>query len=180
MSIEKLQDTIDAFAKEGKSWRARPYAEALLKLLEEQMPQPAVCDAYETLATFYVRVRDVRRAYACAQKGAECARALGDMEVEESLLLLGRKCVACLPQRMKEEMGLGEVRDAFLKVDPVEHTDAFHAVFDEVMEATESRLEKEGDLHIPQQRWLIMTEEFALRGIAWRSPARMNPRVMFD
>ena len=67
-----------------------------------------------------------------------------------------------------------------MKVDPIEHTETFLSVYDEVMERLTARLEKEGNLHMPQQTWSFMAEEFAKKGIYWRSPGLMNPTWRFD
>lgn len=66
-----------------------------------------------------------------------------------------------------------------LRHDPVEMTEEYLAVIDEV----EARIEQNRELrgfgschHV----WSLKTEYLAERGIAWRSPALLNPRVRFD
>ncbi len=69
-----------------------------------------------------------------------------------------------------------------LKHDPVEWTARWEEVIDEVDKIVDSRLEEHprgmGFCHACwYERAAVLSEQF---GIEWRSPARMNPRVMFD
>lgn len=69
-----------------------------------------------------------------------------------------------------------------LKHDPVEWTARWEEVIDEVDKIVDSRLEDHprgmGFCHACwHERAAVLSEQF---GIEWRSPARMNPRVMFD
>ncbi|MCR4910915.1 MAG: hypothetical protein K5925_00065 [Bacilli bacterium] len=66
-----------------------------------------------------------------------------------------------------------------LKHDPVEMTDKYLNVIDEVEEEIEQvRMNSgRGGCH---ELWLLKTEALAKRGIRWRSPAILNPRVRFD
>lgn len=69
-----------------------------------------------------------------------------------------------------------------LKHDPVEWTARWEEVIDEVDKIVDSRLEEHprgmGFCHACwHERAAVLSEQF---GIEWRSPARMNPRVMFD
>lgn len=69
-----------------------------------------------------------------------------------------------------------------LKHDPVEWTARWEEVIDEVDKIVDSRLEDHprgmGFCHACwHERAAVLSEQF---GIEWRSPARMNPRVLFD
>lgn len=69
-----------------------------------------------------------------------------------------------------------------LKHDPVEWTARWEEVIDEVDKIVDSRLEDHprgmGFCHACwHERAAVLSEQFA---IEWRSPARMNPRVLFD
>ena len=69
-----------------------------------------------------------------------------------------------------------------LKHDPVEWTARWEEVIDEVDKIVDSRLEEHprgmGFCHACwHERAAVLSEQF---GIEWRSPARMNPRVLFD
>lgn len=69
-----------------------------------------------------------------------------------------------------------------LKHDPVEWTARWEEVIDEVDKIVDSRLEDHlrgmGFCHACwHERAAVLSEQY---GIEWRSPARMNPRVMFD
>ncbi len=69
-----------------------------------------------------------------------------------------------------------------LKHDPVEWTARWEEVIDEVDKIVDSRLEDHprgmGFCHACwHERAAVLSDQF---GIEWRSPARMNPRVLFD
>ena len=66
-----------------------------------------------------------------------------------------------------------------LKHDPVEMTEEYLAVIDEVDEKVEKNREYRGFgscYHV----WSLKTDYLAEKGITWRSPAQLNPRVRFD
>ena len=66
-----------------------------------------------------------------------------------------------------------------LKHDPVEMTEEYLAVIDEVDEKIEKNREYRGFgscYHV----WSLKTDCLAEKGIAWRSPAQLNPRFRFD
>ena len=66
-----------------------------------------------------------------------------------------------------------------LKHDPVEMTEEYLAVIDEVEEKIEKnrRYFGFGSCH---HVWSLKTDYLAEKGIVWRSPVVLNPRVMFD
>lgn len=66
-----------------------------------------------------------------------------------------------------------------LKHDPVEMTEEYLAVIDEVEELVEKNREYSG-FGSCHHLWSLKTQYLAQRGIRWRSPAVMNPRVLFD
>ena len=69
----------------------------------------------------------------------------------------------------------------FLKFDPVERTLEWEANYVEVEQECDRRL-----CNVPRcmgfcfAHWSTLSEVLAERGISWRSPHQMNPRVMFD
>ena len=66
-----------------------------------------------------------------------------------------------------------------LKHDPVEMTEAYLAVIDEV----EAQIEERRTLYGPgscHQIWSLKSELLAEKGVIWHSPAVLNPRVRFD
>ena len=68
-----------------------------------------------------------------------------------------------------------------LKVDPVQATTEWEEVIYEVETEVDEQLKDEprgmGFCHI---YWSTKRAALARRGIEWRSPSAMNPRVMFD
>lgn len=87
-----------------------------------------------------------------------------------------------------ELLGLETVREiennpytGHLKVDPVEYTEAYENVIDEVEEEVDRRMEgKPYGMGMCFEIWSIKGELLAKHGITWRSPSSMNPGVMFD
>ncbi|MBO4754890.1 MAG: hypothetical protein J5543_09860 [Bacteroidales bacterium] len=79
------------------------------------------------------------------------------------------------------EYSLDRLENPMLKYDPVEDSDAYLSVIDEV----ERRLYEELK-DVPRHMgfcfryWSAKRELLAKYGIEWRSPGIMNPRVMFD
>lgn len=78
---------------------------------------------------------------------------------------------------------VGDVQQTkMLKYDPIEWTARWEEVIDEAEKIIDSRLEDVprgmGFCHAYwHEKAAVLSEQF---GIEWRSPARMNPRVLFD
>ena len=66
-----------------------------------------------------------------------------------------------------------------LKHDPVEMTEEYLAVIDEVDEKIEKNREYRG-FGSCHHVWALKTDYLAEKGIKWRSPDVLNPRVRFD
>ena len=70
---------------------------------------------------------------------------------------------------------------AHLDFDPVQRTPEWEQVIYDVEKACDKRLKR-----VPRgmgfcfEYWSVKKEELAKRGIEWRTPHQMNPRVMFD
>lgn len=62
------------------------------------------------------------------------------------------------------------------KLDPVELTDAYLAVIDEV----ERRVKAQCETKICHEYWMRKENILLEYGIEWRSPASLNPKIMFD
>lgn len=188
---------IRGYCKEGHGWRARPYVGYLKELLCGGVSEETVAlfvDAHDALATFYREVHDVRGAFSHLVKQAELLFDTG--EIEESAYVLERAYALShtLPELVEKLLGDDAISRRYgeyahvvlryhtprgLKVDPVEHTAPFLAMYDEVMEWVEERYPDKGfgSCHMI---WSLMTEGFAACGILWRSPAVMNPHARFD
>ncbi len=66
-----------------------------------------------------------------------------------------------------------------LRHDPVEMTEEYLAVIDEVDEKIEKNREYRG-FGSCHHVWILKTDYLAEKGITWRSPDVLNPRVRFD
>ena len=191
---------IEAYGHDRRYWRARRHAQRLDAVLSELSDgvrkeyYKLVCEQYETLSSFYRRVRDVRKAAAFMRLGADAALGAGDAELSATMLRRAITYEQILPEVLRTPVHESELRGLYgaladdilkptrylgIKVDPVEHTDAFLAVFDEVMEAVEDTLTAE-QRTLPFYSWSLMRQELAKRGIKWSDPSAMNPGVMFD
>lgn len=69
-----------------------------------------------------------------------------------------------------------ESRRGFIKNDPVEKTEEYLAVIDEV----EERIDKEKTMDFCMEYWSLKAKFLLERGIIWHSPTELNPDVMFD
>lgn len=67
-------------------------------------------------------------------------------------------------------------RKSSIKQDPVEKTEEYLAVIDEV----EEKIDKNKQIDICFEYWNLKAEYLFEHGILWRSPAQLNPGVMFD
>ena len=70
-------------------------------------------------------------------------------------------------------------RPRFLKRDPVETTEAYLAVIDEVEELVEQNRTTRG-MGSCHEVWMLQCKYLAERGIRWKSLGEMNPGIMFD
>ena len=69
-----------------------------------------------------------------------------------------------------------ENRRGFIKNDPVEKTEKYLAVIDKV----EEKIEKTKQMDFCLEKWDLKAQFLFEFGILWRSPAQLNPGVMFD
>lgn len=73
-------------------------------------------------------------------------------------------------------------KSRFLKYDPVEDTPEYKAIEEQVEREIQDELrdEPQGYMGFCFRYWTVKRDVLARRGIEWRSPAIMNPRVLFD
>ena len=69
-----------------------------------------------------------------------------------------------------------ESRRSFIKNDPIEKTEEYLAVIDEV----EEQIDKNKTTDFCFEHWNLKAEYLFEHGIIWHSPAQLNPNVMFD
>ena len=181
--IEMLTVNVYRFSK--FYWRGRSHADYLFKLLGEnkKMKENQKADFYFELGTFYRSVSRYQKALDCFEKAFELRKdepSLYYIVLTERFLHPDKdieiKNKALLSPRVK----LALQGKSGLNIDPIEKTEEFLNAFDEVHEEALEIIEKEGDLNLCHQMWGILSELYAKRGIFWRSPALMNPHVMFD
>ena len=173
-------------------WRAKKYAVYIIEELEgtkESFNKEQISDIYYDLGVFYRLVSNAKQALFCYEKSYEYVK---NGNTFYNIVV----CNKILDENHKFEFSTEEIKEHFpndaqriinamegkgyLKVDPIENSDEFQAVYDEVNEEALKILEKEGDLHLAIQKWGILFDLYLKRGIMWKSPHMMNPRVMFD
>ena len=83
-----------------------------------------------------------------------------------------------LPDERIRELLLSaqENRRGFIKNDPVEKTEKYLAVIDKV----EEKIDKAKQMNFCLEKWDLKAQFLFEFGILWRSPAQLNPGVMFD
>ena len=192
MDVRFLASIVQAYIRLGYSWRGRKYA----LMLEEGLHVAPLAEGYDQLISFYRNVRNLPKAKALSEEAMETCIRIKKLQLGAEYAYRTAQLNMTLPQEMRSfpndaeiERIFGEFAPAILRyhnykptlqIDPIEHTPEFAAAYDEVMEAVEQKLQEVGDLHLAFQRWEFMREEFAKRGIDWKDPHIMNPRVMFD
>ncbi len=72
--------------------------------------------------------------------------------------------------------GAQESLRGFIKNDPIEKTEQYLAVIDEV----EERIDKEKTTDFCLEHWNLKSRFLLEHNIIWHSPARLNPNVLFD
>ncbi len=166
-------------------WRGRKYADALYDLLNKKLSlsKKQKADFYLELGTYYRSISRYQKALDSFNKSYELKKneeALYYIVLTEQFINPSKEIVIKDNAYISPRIKLALQGKSGLKIDPIELSDDFINCFDEVHEEMLIQLEKEGDLHLCHQVWGILTDLYAKRGIFWRSPALMNPRVMFD
>ena len=143
---------------------------------------------------YYAAACRREHARTCYEKASRVAKEKGDLENSAYAMQKFYRLNQTFPPSMQVEVDNDKISEefgdyakivlqgvgSFMKVDPVEFTSEFAEAFQVVMWKLVAALAKRGNLHNVHQRWMLMREFFAEMNISWRSPAEMNPRVMFD
>ena len=188
--IVLLYIVILGYRRDNYPWRARPYAARLRALIKER-EVPA--NIYNDLSAWYKVVLDYASACDVALSGAELLLNAGKEKQAASLARDGYACAVQLPGFVfpsEEEIKAryGEYADVVLsypsragfKRDPVEATEEFQAVYDEVMEEAMAKYLSEPGAKVVQMLWSYMAEAFLKRDIVWSDPQLLNPSARFD
>lgn len=168
----------------GPSWRNTPFVEEILRYA------PRVAESGQTtlVANVCERVADTLsyhpRLTLRLMRQQRMALAMEALPGNDDLHVLDKRID--LYERNIEAAGradFGSIEpEGILKSDPVEWTERFEQVIDEAEAKVWSRIDADmrglGFCHL---MWHELQHVLACDyGIEWRSPARMNPRVMFD
>ena len=177
--------TINVYRFSKFYWRGRAHADLLFKLLNEKLSitKSQKADFYFELGTYYRSISRYQKALECFEMAFSYRKdepSLYYIVLTERYLYPDKSIDIKNKSLLSPRVKLALQGKSGLKIDPIEKSEEFQQIFDEVHEEALEIIEKEGDLHLCHQMWGILSELYAKRGIFWRSPALMNPHVMFD
>jgi tetratricopeptide (TPR) repeat protein len=161
-----LTKLADYFIKNEQGWQATPLLIEAEELLREQP------DLEENAEWKYNTYSQIGECYYANQRRLKAKDAYNQaLLYATSAGLDTEECNYCL-QRIEHPT---------LKYDPVEDTDGYLAVIDEVERRLYEELKDEPrHMGFCFHYWSAKRDLLAEYGIEWRSPRIMNPRVMFD
>ena len=170
----------------------RPYDK--VTLLDSATIMRYLAEAYDRLGRFAVSVRYYNRAIELAAKlytmyGEEMQDSSGmiynalkarNYYVDDNCEDIREQALVFIPRDIVDDVfGTVMARRRNLRHDPVEMTEEYLAVIDEVDEKIEKNREDRGFgscYHV----WSLKADYLAEKGIVWRSPSALNPKVRFD
>ena len=170
----------------------RPYDK--VTLLDSATIMRYLAEAYDRLGRFAVSVRYYNRAIELAAKlytmyGEEMQDSSGviynalkarNYYVDDDCDDIREQALVFIPKDIVDDVfDTVMKRRRNLKHDPVEMTEEYLAVIDEVDEKIEKNREYRG-FGSCHHVWSLKTDYLAEKGIEWKSPVVLNPRVRFD
>ena len=170
----------------------RPYDK--VTLLDSATIMRYLAEAYDRLGRFAVSVRYYKRAIELAAKlytmyGEEMQDSSGmiynalkarNYYVDDDCEDIREQALVFIPKDIVDDVFDTVMnRRRNLKHDPVEMTEEYLAVIDEVEEKIEKNREYRG-FGSCHHVWSLKTDYLAEKGIEWKSPVVLNPRVRFD
>ena len=163
-------------------------------LLDSATIMRYLAEAYDRLGRFAVSVRYYKRAIELAAKlytmyGEEMQDSSGmiynalkarNYYVDDDCEDIREQALVFIPKDIVDDVFDTVMnRRRNLKHDPVEMTEEYLAVIDEVDEKIEKNREYRG-FGSCHHVWSLKTDYLAEKGIEWKSPVVLNPRVRFD
>ena len=170
----------------------RPYDK--VTLLDSATIMRYLAEAYDRLGRFAVSVRYYKRAIELAATlytmyGEEMQDSSGmiynalkarNYYVDDDCEDIREQALVFIPKDIVDDVfDTVMKRRRNLKHDPVEMTEEYLAVIDEVDEKIEKNREYRG-FGSCHHVWSLKTDYLAEKGIEWKSPVVLNPRVRFD
>ena len=169
-----------------------PYGK--VTLLDSATIMRYLAEAYDRLGRFAVSVRYYKRAIELAAKlytmyGEKMQDSSGmiynalkarNYYVDDDCEDIREQALVFIPKDIVDDVFDTVMnRRRNLKHDPVEMTEEYLAVIDEVDEKIEKNREYRG-FGSCHHVWSLKTDYLAEKGIEWKSPVVLNPRVRFD
>jgi len=192
------------------TYRAVPYLKETEEIVEVQLASESpydkvtlldsatimryLAEAYDRLGRFAVSVRYYNRAIELAAKlytmyGEEMQDSSGmiynalkarNYYVDDDCEDIREQALVFISKELVDDVFSTVMnRRRNLKHDPVEMTEEYLAVIDEVEEKIEKNREYRG-FGSCHHVWSLKTDYLAEKGIEWKSPVVLNPRVRFD
>ena len=190
---------IRAYLYQNVAWRARSFVNECIELLEDVKFDKDLmmgAEIYKILGDASSCYLDCATSYICYGHSVSLYLET-DYPLEYTTYVARSMIIAInqLPNRDEIIPTDEEIKDTFkeysdiiikakngigyIKHDKVEQTKEFQDVYDEVMEEVEIIASK-NNVNIPQYKWMLMADALLKRGIIWKSPQVMNPKVKFD
>ena len=160
-----LTKLAEYYIKDEQTWKATPLLEKAEELLRE------CADSEENVHWKFSTYSQIAECYNTNQR-----RIMAKKAYQHALQY-------ATSEEDKEdcEYSLNRLENPTLKYDPVEDTDGYLAVIDEVECRLYEKLKNQPrGMGFCFEYWSAKRDLLAEYGIEWRSPGVMNPRVMFD
>ena len=205
--VEKVNEIVDD-GDEFKGYKASPLLKEILDLLEEnsdkeQYTLEVQYDAYRFVADIYKMMGRFSLAAKYHEKALDASIVLYQ-RYNEKMKDIDSLLYDILKERnyyvdddgldvLAKVRGIGLIdehiidkindrvmsRRRTLKNDPVEMSEAYLAIIDEIEEKIDKKRTIFG-MGACFEIWNLKAQYLAEKGISWSSPAMLNPRVMFD
>lgn len=154
-----LTESYDKMCRAGMSVKFyTPQLQAHTRLMKLREYDEEDMEQLESCFYLAVKARNYYEPDDCADLVAIVSGSLPNDKVRELLLSAQEYC------------------RSLIKQDPVEKTEEYLAVIDDV----EEQIDREKTMNFCLEYWNLKSQLLFERGILWRSPAQLNPNVMFD
>lgn len=154
-----LTECYDKMGRAGMSVKFyTPQLEGHVRLMKLKEYDDEDMEQFESCFYQAVKARNQYEPDDCADLVAIVTGSLSDDKIEELL------------------HSAQENRREFIKNDPVEKTEEYLAVIDEV----ERKIEENRTMDFCLENWNLKSQYLMEHNIFWRSPAELNPGVLFD
>lgn len=154
-----LTESYDKMCRAGMSVKFyTPQLQAHTRLMKLREYDEEDMEQLESCFYLAVKARNYYESDDCADLARIVSGSLPNDKIQELLLSAQEYC------------------RSLIKQDSVEKTEEYLAVIDDV----EEQIDREKTMNFCLEYWNLKSQLLFERGILWRSPAQLNPNVMFD